>query len=356
MNTNLTLAKKLKGIVEICEAADATIEEQNLIKKGALEAGKENDGIEPAVVRKILARRKKLAKDPAETQRLEDLMTDYQFMLGEGREDTRPWTQTDDEVSRVMALTNTSKPPKIDAIKKALGCSQGKAHKLRTLAATRLAKKSSSSRDDDEHEHSPPHNPGTGEFSEIHRGATQPKGCAKVVRTDASMSESVAASGDAIREASAMPLDVVAAPHSEGREHAGSAATTPPACSEPEIDTGTHSGGDAQDESCGEPVSAVGATAIFQASDSATAPLRPHDTHQDDDGCVADNGATARDGWRSGSEADEGYPGGSHERGLTDGPEVARAAPPVSLETRGEAPNPDGLDIPKFLRRQEVRL
>lgn len=29
-----------------------------------------------------------------------------------------------------------------------------------------------------------------------------------------------------------MPLDVVAAPHSEGREHAGSAATAPPACTQ----------------------------------------------------------------------------------------------------------------------------
>lgn len=151
----LALAQKLKNIVDICEAADTEIENQKLIQKGALDAGKEHDGIEPAVVRKILARRKKLAKDPAETTRLEDLMTDYQFMLGEGREDARPWAQADDEVSRVMALTNTSKPPKIEAIKKALGCSQGKAHKLRSIAAVRLAKKSSSSTDENEHEHSP---------------------------------------------------------------------------------------------------------------------------------------------------------------------------------------------------------
>ena len=109
----LALAQKLTNIVDICEAADTEIENQKLIQKGALDAGKENDGIEPAVVRKIIARRKRIAKDPAETTRLEDLMTDYQFMLGEGREDTRPWTQADDEVSRVMALTNTSKPPKI---------------------------------------------------------------------------------------------------------------------------------------------------------------------------------------------------------------------------------------------------
>jgi uncharacterized protein (UPF0335 family) len=77
-----------------------------------------------------------------------------------------------------------------------------------------------------------------GESNEIHRGAMQPKGCAKVVRTEPSMSGSVAASGDAVRDASAMPLDVVAAPHSEGREHAGSAATVPPACSITDDDPG----------------------------------------------------------------------------------------------------------------------
>jgi hypothetical protein len=30
-----------------------------------------------------------------------------------------------------------------------------------------------------------------------------------------------------------MPLDVVAAPHSEGREHGGSASSAPPACDQP---------------------------------------------------------------------------------------------------------------------------
>ena len=153
----LALAQKLKNIVDIYEAADTEIENQKLIQKGALDAGKEDDGIEPVVVRKIVARRKKLAKDPVETTRLEDLMDEYKWMLGEGRETARAWTQADDEVSRVMALTNTSKPPKIEAIKKALGCSQGKAHKLRSIVAVRLAKKSSGSSDENEHEHLPSH-------------------------------------------------------------------------------------------------------------------------------------------------------------------------------------------------------
>lgn len=66
--------------------------------------------------------------------------------------------------------------------------------------------------------------------NEIHRGAMQSKGCAKVMRAEPSMSGSAVASGDAVRDASAMPPDVVAAPYSEGREHAGSAAAAPPAC------------------------------------------------------------------------------------------------------------------------------
>jgi uncharacterized protein (UPF0335 family) len=79
---------------------------------------------------------------------------------------------------------------------------------------------------------SPPQDP-IEDISETHRGATPSKDGAKVVRTEPSMSGSVAASGDVVRDASAMPLDVVAAPHSEGREHAGSAATAPPACDQP---------------------------------------------------------------------------------------------------------------------------
>ena len=148
----LTLAQKLKNIVDIYEEADARIEEQKLIQKGALDAGKENDGIEPSVVRKMVARRKRLAKDPVETQRLEDLAVDYQFFLEGGVEPVRSAAPASDELSRVLALTNTTKPPKIEAIKKALGCSQGKAHKLRTMAAVRLAKSSSSSTQY-EHEH-----------------------------------------------------------------------------------------------------------------------------------------------------------------------------------------------------------
>ena len=216
----LALAQKLKNIVDICEAADTEIENQKLIQKGALDAGKEHDGIEPAVVRKILARRKKLAKDPAETTRLEDLMTDYQFMLGEGREDARPWAQADDEVSRVMALTNTSKPPKIEAIKKALGCSQGKAHKLRSIAAVRLAKKSSSSTDENEHEHSP--KPEDGDD-----GITESCGDATVGGSAVSATRSNGIEGESLSGVAPGPHDTIPSVCAEIAHTEDEAPTTP---------------------------------------------------------------------------------------------------------------------------------
>ncbi|TAJ89711.1 hypothetical protein [Reyranella sp.] len=307
-----TLAKKLKNIVDIWEAADAQIEEQRLIQKGALDAGKENDGIEPAVVRKILARRKKLAKDPAETTRLEDLMVDYQFLLGEGREgDARPWTQADDEVSRVMALTNTDKPPKIEAIKKALGCSQGKAHKLRTLAATRLAKKSSSSCDDGEHEHS--------EYTE---GPEQGAAGSSRPPDDAPQAERP--------EPPAMPAP-------DGGVGTGTISGIGKDDAEPETGVG---GDTCTDEcsgrptgapvrsSCGERLAPLGAKGLADSLTLTTAPSRPHDTLHAS-GCAVHN--------------EPAYPAGPCDCG-------------TSGDTRGEAPNADGMDILPFLRRDSTRV
>lgn len=71
------------------------------------------------------------------------------------------------------------------------------------------------------------------ENSETHRGAMPSKDGAEVMRAEPSMSGSAVASGDAVRDASAMPLDVAAAPYSEGREHVGS-ATAAPSASDPD--------------------------------------------------------------------------------------------------------------------------
>ena len=54
-------------------------------------------------------------------------------------------SHADTELDKVMSLITNDKPPKIDDIMKAISCSRGKASKLRRLAATRLAAKSSCS-------------------------------------------------------------------------------------------------------------------------------------------------------------------------------------------------------------------
>ena len=54
-------------------------------------------------------------------------------------------SRVDTELDKVMSLITNDKPPKIDDIMKAISCSRGKASKLRRLAATRLAAKSSCS-------------------------------------------------------------------------------------------------------------------------------------------------------------------------------------------------------------------
>jgi uncharacterized protein (UPF0335 family) len=365
-------------------------------------------GYDVRTMRKLIQIRAQDAADRAEQETLLDVYMHAVGMEGTNLTIVQPTEEELEEragrviaeVDRCMALVTSDKPPKIEAIKDLIGCSTGKAHKLRGLVEKRLgqfsrlsacdrenenpSREAANSSDDAGHRSEPsaPADMGitmsanagpplgqsaasldsqgeqsgthSGEINEIHRGATQPKGCAKVVRTDASMSESVAASGDAVRDASAMPLDVVAAPHSEGREHAGSAATAPPACV-----SGTHSGGDAQDESCGESVSAVGATAKVEASDSATAPLRPHDPHSSSQVPTGSHGAVGNEGGchvarpelltdRQNDDDIDDAPAGAHETGDSTGgyhvfgrlsaePEVARAAPPVSLDTRGEA-------------------
>jgi len=148
----ILLKTHLKGLLEELEASDARIAAERELQKAALDASRENHGTEPSCIAKLRAFRRRKAKNPAEASRLEDIEDLYRFLI-EGGEPPKHAPEVMDELSRVMALTNTSKPPKIEAIRKALNCSQGKAHKLRSLAAARLAAKSSSSSTKREHEH-----------------------------------------------------------------------------------------------------------------------------------------------------------------------------------------------------------
>lgn len=155
----ITLKTHLKGLIEELEASDDRIASERELQKAALDASKEAHGTEAASVRRLVSLRRKIAKDPAEARRIEEIDDQYRFLV-EGGDRPAHAPEVMDELSRVLALTNTSKPPKIEAIKKALGCSQGKAHKLRSLAAARLAsgaRESSSSSTPREHEHLAPH-------------------------------------------------------------------------------------------------------------------------------------------------------------------------------------------------------
>lgn len=154
----ILLKTHLKGLIEELEASDARIVAERELQKAALDASKDAHGTEPSCIRRLVAFRRRKAKNAAETTRLEDIEDQYRFMV-EGGVPPAYAPEVVDELSRVLALTNTSKPPKIEAIKKALGCSQGKAHKLRSLAAVRLASgvKSSSSSAPRELEHLPDH-------------------------------------------------------------------------------------------------------------------------------------------------------------------------------------------------------
>lgn len=141
----------LEQIVKVCEEARAAIDAQLEIIKGALDAGLEQHSLDPGAVRRLLAWRRKNEKDPAKRAFDDELDDQYRFLIEGGTAYDMP-AKADTEIERVMALCSGDKPPKIEAIKRALECSQGKAHKLRSLAVARLTAKSSSSRDEREHE------------------------------------------------------------------------------------------------------------------------------------------------------------------------------------------------------------
>ena len=68
------------------------------------------------------------------------------------------------EVDQCMALAADGRPPKIADIQDLIGCSQGKAHKLRKLAAERISRTNQASvKTENEN---PPHDPETGELDE----------------------------------------------------------------------------------------------------------------------------------------------------------------------------------------------
>ena len=136
----VTPSEKLKQIVKMCEDAQDEIDGQRLIQKGALTAAQESHGFDPAAVRRLMAWRRMKAKDPAKRASMDELDDQYRFLC-EGGVGEMP-EQADDDIDRVIALSSEGLAS-IAAIKAALSVSQGKASKLRSLAAGRLAFKAS---------------------------------------------------------------------------------------------------------------------------------------------------------------------------------------------------------------------
>ncbi len=148
MNSNFK--ETLLALVEACEADEAAIQKIKSATKDRQADALVKHGIDPATVRSLILWRKAHAKDPTAIERAEELNQVYRIILAGGTP-TIP-SRADAELEKVLRLTNSAKPPKIETIMHAIGCSRGKASKLRNLAAARLAAKSSSSSEPRERE------------------------------------------------------------------------------------------------------------------------------------------------------------------------------------------------------------
>lgn len=295
-------------------------------------------GYDVRTMRKLIQIRAQDAADRAEQETLLDVYMHAVGMEGTNLTIVQPTEEELEEragrviaeVDRCMALVTSDKPPKIEAIKDLIGCSTGKAHKLRGLVEKRLGQFSRLSARDRENE-----NP-----SREAANSSDDAGHRSEPSAPADTGIPVSANAGPPLGQSAASLD------SQGEQ------------------SGTHSGGDAQDifaesannESCGgdggsertrEPLAdadgGIGATHPVPRVPSDEP--GPHDAVQ----CSVDGG--------------EPCPNTCLREGRCVWSGVE--APPTCAEnarvpdTRGEArPNPDGLDVPHFLQRsrQEGRV
>jgi hypothetical protein len=143
-----SFSSALRDVIAGCKNDQEVIKERQAAIKARLDNAAALHGIDPAAVRRLLQRAK---KNEIDLDRDDEIDTIYEI-IAKGGVPVRP-SRSDSELDRVLALTHTDKPPTIEKIKEAIGCSQGKAQKLRKSAVARLQAKSSSSREIAEHEH-----------------------------------------------------------------------------------------------------------------------------------------------------------------------------------------------------------
>jgi len=148
-NSGPISADRLKSFIERIEKLE---EERKAIGGDIKDVYSEAKGVgyDVATMRKIVALR---AKDAAAVAEAETLLDVYKHALGMPTSGTvtvqRAPELTEeeleeragriaDEVDRCMALVRDGRLPKIEDIKRLIGCSNGKAQKLRAMIATRL--------------------------------------------------------------------------------------------------------------------------------------------------------------------------------------------------------------------------
>jgi hypothetical protein len=155
MKHNLSFSGALADVVMRCKNDLADIEASRDRIKRRLNEAAALYGIDPAAVRRLLVwvkqQQKNANKDEVDVARQEEIDQAYRA-IANGEMPAMP-KRIDTELDKVMSLVTNDMPPKIDEIMQAICCSRGKAHKLRTLAAARLAAKSSSSSKTREREH-----------------------------------------------------------------------------------------------------------------------------------------------------------------------------------------------------------
>ena len=141
LNVSTSFNTALIDLVKQCRCDRFDIEAIRAKMNQRLHQAAALHGIDPTAVRRLLTYMKQT--DDGTYARQEEIDAAYRAIVNGGLPVVP--SRADTELDKVMSLITNDKPPKIGDIMKAISCSRGKAHKLRTLAATRLAAKSSCS-------------------------------------------------------------------------------------------------------------------------------------------------------------------------------------------------------------------
>jgi hypothetical protein len=145
LNPSASFDAALNDLVRQCRLDQLDIEDARARMNHRLHQAAAVHSIDPSAVRHLLTYMKQRddGNNDINTARREEIDAAYRAIVNGGLPVVP--SRVDTELDKVMSLITNDKPPKIDDIMKAISCSRGKAHKLRTLAATRLAAKSSCS-------------------------------------------------------------------------------------------------------------------------------------------------------------------------------------------------------------------